>query len=67
MKPSRSVPKLFDKFNSQPVILKDVFVALMKSTTFLVEFSFRNTMYKLTDSVAVGSPLGLALANIFVK
>ena len=51
----------------QPLIPKDVFVELMKSATFLVEFSFNNTMYKQTDGVAMGSSLGPALANIFVE
>ena len=56
----------YDQSNSRPVIPKDVFVELMKSATSLVEFSFNNTMYKQTDRVALGSPLGPALANIFV-
>ena len=57
---------LYDQSNSRPVIPKDVFVELMKSATSLVEFSFNNTMYKQTDEVAMGSPLGPALADIFV-
>ena len=43
-----------------------MFVELMKSATSSVEFSFNNTMYKQTDRVVMGSPLGVALANIFV-
>ena len=31
-----------------------------------VEFSYNNTMYQQTDGVAMGFPLGPALANIFV-
>ena len=52
--------------NSQPVIPKDVLNKLMKSATSSVEFSFNKTMNKQTDRVSMGSPLGLALANIFV-
>ena len=51
----------------QPLIPKDVFVELTKSATSSFEFSFNNTMYKQTDGVAMGSPLGLALPNIFVE
>ena len=40
----------------------------MKSaTTSGVEFSFNDIIYKQTDGVAMGSPLGPVLANIFVR
>ena len=45
---------------------KAVFIELMKSAISGVEFSFNDIMYKQTDGVAMGSPLGPALANIFV-
>ena len=57
---------LYDQYDSQPVIPKDMFVKLMKSATSSVEFSFNNTMYKQTNGIAIGSPFGPALANIFV-
>ena len=38
----------------------------MKSGTSGVEFSFNDIVYKQTDGVSMGSPLGPALANIFV-
>ena len=38
----------------------------MKSAISGVEFSFNDIMYKQTDGVAMGSPLGPALVNIFV-
>ena len=57
---------LYDKSNLRSVISKDVFAELMKSATPSVKFSFNNTMYKQTNGVAIGSPLGPASANIFV-
>ena len=55
-----------DDSDAQPLISKAVFIELMKSATSGVEFSFNDIMYKQTDRVAMGSPLGPALANIFV-
>ena len=37
----------------------------METATRSVEFSFNNEMYQQRDGVAMGSPLGPALANIF--
>ena len=53
---------LYDQSDSQPLFSRNVFVELMNSATFSVEFSFNNTMYKQTDEVAMGSLLGPALA-----
>ena len=39
---------------------------LLKLVTFGVEFSCNNVMYCQTDSVAMGSPLGPVLANMFL-
>ena len=37
----------------------------LHSATSTVEFSFDNTIYRQIDGVAMRSPLGTALANIF--
>ena len=44
---------------------KEIFVELINSATTLVEFNFNN-MYKQIDGVAMGSPLSVAIANIFI-
>ena len=50
-----------------PPFPKDTFREMMLIATRGVEFSFNNQMYKQLDGVAMGSPLGPALANIFVS
>ena len=57
---------LNDESNSQPLILKDVFVNLV-SISSSVEFNFNNNMYKHIDEVAMKSPLGLAFSNILLN
>ena len=51
--------------NSLPVS-KDTFIELMKLATVGVNFTFGGNLYKQIDGVAMGSPLGPALANIFL-
>jgi len=50
----------------KPSFPRDIFVELKHLTTSSAEFSFNNNMLWQIDVVAMGSPLGPALANIFV-
>ena len=49
-----------------PPFPEEVLIELMETATRSIEFSFNNDMYQQKDGVAMGSPLGPALANIFV-
>ena len=69
LKLSKSVLTLSSKDNGQlppAQISKEIFIELMNVAAKSVEFSFNNVKYKQTDGVAMGSPPGPALADIFV-
>lgn len=55
-----------DDSEMQLSISKAAFIELMTNATSAVEFNFNDVMYKQIDEVAMGSPLGPVLANIFV-
>ena len=57
---------LYNNDLPQPSFPRDIFVESMQLATSSVEFSFNNNMYRQIHGVAMGSPLGPALANIFV-
>ena len=60
---------LYRNDDIEPVITtltESSFKELMRLVTSGVEFSFNGTMFRQIDGVAMGSPLGLTLANIFV-
>ena len=49
-----------------PSFPRNIFVQLMQLATSSIEFSFNNNIHRQIDGVAMGSPLGPALANICV-
>ncbi|XP_046860166.1 uncharacterized protein LOC124453391 [Xenia sp. Carnegie-2017] len=57
---------LFHSDMTLPDMSENAFGELMMAPTKGVEFSFDDTMYKQIDGMAMGSPLGPVLANIFV-
>ena len=58
---------LYRNDDAEPTALsEDSFRTLLRTVTSGVEFSFNGTMYRQIDGVAMGSPLGPVLANIFV-
>ena len=52
--------------DNQLKLLKCNFIELMRKATSAIEFSFNGEMYRQKDGVAMGSPLGPTLANIFM-
>jgi hypothetical protein len=57
---------LYHSDTTAPNMPEEVFRELLELATVNVEFSFNNHMYRQIDGVAMGSPLGPILANIFV-
>ena len=57
---------LYKGHHDCPPFPEDTFREVMLFSTRGVEFSLNNQMYKQLDGVAMGSPLGPALANILV-
>ena len=57
---------LYNDDSMAPSFPHNIFVELMQLATFSVEFSFNNNMHRQIDGVAMSSPLGPTLANIYV-
>ena len=57
---------LFQSNLEPPGISEAVFVELTNAATRAVEFSFNDNMYTQVDGVAMWSPLGPLLANVFI-
>ena len=57
---------LYNDDSMVPSFPRNIFVELTQLATSSVEFSFNNNIHPQIDGVTMGSPLGPALANIFV-
>ena len=55
-----------DESITAPLVPEDLVKKLLLKATADVEFSFNGQLYRQIDGVAMGSPLGPILANIFV-
>ena len=51
---------------NKPSISKNNFIKLLKLSTSGVYFTFNSQMYSQHDGIAMGSPLGPTLSNIFM-
>ena len=60
------VNQLYHSDLQKPALTEKSFRKLIQKVTAGVEFSFSDIMYQQVDGVAMGSPLGPVLANIFV-
>ena len=58
--------RIYDKNELKTNIPREDLKELLELCTKQVHFSFNNTMYKQSDGVAMGSPLGPVLAGIFM-
>ena len=58
--------QLYHSDIERPSLSEKSFQKLLRMVTTGVEFSFDNIMFRQIDGVAMGSPLGPVLANIFV-